>query len=117
MTSKTLRSSMTAQVFPFPETGGYLVWNLETGAIQRIIEGHEKDVLSVVYSDGCVYTSGDDMTLRVWDLDTGELIKMWGPFENETDSCAIDSQHGRAVLGCDDGVIRVFDISSSETLD
>jgi WD40 repeat protein len=92
------------------------VWNLETGAARRIIEGHEKDVLSVVYDQGRIYTSGDDMTLRVWDLQTGELIKMWGPFENETDSCAIDPIHGRAVLGCDDGVIRVFDIETSATL-
>jgi WD40 repeat protein len=93
-----------------------LVWNLATGAVTRVIEGHEKDVLSVVYSNGRIYTSGDDMTLRVWDLDTGEMIKMWGPFETETDSCAIDAIHGRAVLGCDDGVIRVFDIESSATL-
>ncbi len=93
-----------------------LVWNLQTGAVTRVIEGHEKDVLSVVYNNGRIYTSGDDMTLRVWDLNTGELIKMWGPFENETDSCAIDAIHGRAVLGCDDGVIRVFDIESSDTL-
>ncbi len=93
-----------------------LVWNLDTGAISRVIEGHEKDVLSVVYSNGLIYTSGDDMTLRVWDLATGELVKMWGPFENETDSCAIDPIHGRAVLGCDDGVIRVFDIKTSETI-
>lgn len=93
-----------------------LVWDLPTGAIVRVIEGHQKDVLSVVASSGRIYTSGDDMTLRVWDLSSGELIKMWGPFENETDSCAIDPLHGRAVLGCDDGVIRVFDIESSATL-
>jgi WD40 repeat protein len=93
-----------------------LVWNLKTGAVSRVIDGHEKDVLSVVYSDGRIYTSGDDMTLRAWDLSTGELIKMWGPFETETDSCAIDAIHRRAVLGCDDGVIRVFDIESSATL-
>lgn len=93
-----------------------LVWNLQSGAIRRVIEGHEKDVLSVVCNQGRIYTSGDDMTLRVWDLKSGEQIKMWGPFENETDSCAIDSIHGRAVLGCDDGVIRVFDIENSATL-
>ena len=93
-----------------------LVWNLDTGAIRRAIDGHAKDVLSVVCSHGRIYTAGDDMTLRVWDLESGELIKMWGPFENETDSCAIDPLHGRAVLGCDDGVIRVFDVDSSDTL-
>lgn len=89
-----------------------LVWNLATGAIRRVIEGHEKDVLSVTYSEGCIYSAGDDMTLRQWDLETGRLMRMWGPFEHETDTCAIDPIHGRAVLGCDDGVVRVFDIRS-----
>ena len=93
-----------------------LVWNLDTGAIVRTIEGHEKDVLSVVHHEGKIFTSGDDMTLRVWDLQTGELQRMWGPFDTETDSCAIDSIHNRAVLGCDDGVIRIFDLESGEAV-
>jgi len=93
-----------------------IVWNLDTGAILRVLDGHEKDVLSVAYNNGKIYSAGDDMTLRVWDLESGKLLKMWGPFENETDTCAIDSVHGRAVLGCDDGVIRVFDIETGETV-
>jgi WD40 repeat protein len=93
-----------------------LVWDLPTGAIRRVIEGHERDVLAVVCHAGRIYTSGDDKTLRVWDLETGRLLQMWGPFEHETDSCAVDPLHGRAVLGCDDGVIRVFDLGSGATL-
>jgi toxoflavin biosynthesis protein ToxC len=93
-----------------------IVWDLTTGAIRRVIDGHERDVLSVVCCNGRIYTSGDDKTLRVWDLESGRLLKMWGPFEHETDSCAVDPLHGRAVLGCDDGVIRVFDIESGATL-
>ena len=93
-----------------------LVWNLDSGAVKRTIEGHQKDVLSVVVHDGWVYTSGDDMTLRVWDLESGDPIKMWGPFENETDSCAVDPIHRRIVLGCDDGHIRVFDIDSGSSV-
>jgi WD40 repeat protein len=91
-----------------------IVWNLKNGAIRRVIEGHEKDVLSVSYHDGLIYSSGDDMTLRQWDLETGRLLRTWGPFETETDTCAIDLLHGRAVLGCDDGVIRIFDGRSGE---
>ncbi|MGB5259907.1 MAG: hypothetical protein WBO34_05220, partial [Gammaproteobacteria bacterium] len=43
---------------------------------------------------------------------SGKPVRMWGPFEDETDSCAIDPGHGRAILGCDDGVVRVFDIDT-----
>ena len=50
------------------------------------------------------------------DLDTGQLLKMWGPFETETDTCTTDPIHQRALLGCDDGVIRIFDIASGDTL-
>ena len=69
-------------------------------------------MLSVVSFGGRLYTSGDDMTLRVWDLATGELVQTWGPFETETDSCAVDPIRRRAVLGCDDGCLRVFDLDS-----
>ena len=36
------------------------------------------------------------MTLRVWDLETGRQLSLWGPFENETDTCAIDLDRHRA---------------------
>ncbi len=93
-----------------------IVWDLHDGSIQRILRGHQKDVLSINHHAGRLYTSGDDMTLRVWDLHTGRQLSMWGPFETETDTCAIDPLNGRAVLGCDDGHIRVFDLHSGSPL-
>jgi WD40 repeat protein len=91
-----------------------LIWDLATGAVTRIIEDHEKDVLAVVSDGDSFFTSGDDMTLRQWDLKTGRMLRKWGPFEHETDTCAIDTVLQRAVLGCDDGVIRVFSTSTGE---
>ena len=85
------------------------LWDLQTGAVLQVIDSHEKDVLSVACADGKIYTSGDDMTLRQWDAETGEPLLKWGPFEQETDTCAIDPVHGRAILGADDGMIRLFD--------
>lgn len=93
-----------------------LVWDLRTGAVADVLEGHEKDVLSVSCHDGRLFTAGDDMTLRVWDLATGRQTQVWGPFAAETDTCAIDPLHGRAVLGCDDGVVRVFDVESGRSV-
>ncbi|RDD61890.1 WD40 repeat domain-containing protein [Ferruginivarius sediminum] len=88
-----------------------LIWDLTTGAILRVLEGHEKDVLSLTYHDGRLYSSGDDMTLRVWDVASGKLLRTIGPFENETDTCAVDTINGHVALGCDDGCIRVLDIA------
>lgn len=91
-----------------------LLWDLTTGAVIRVIEEHDKDVLAVVAAGSHFFTSGDDMTLRQWDVRTGRMLRKWGPFEHETDTCAIDSVRGRAVLGCDDGVIRIFDTRSGD---
>jgi WD40 repeat protein len=93
-----------------------IVWDLATGAIRKVIEGHDKDVLSVTCHDGLIYSSGDDMTLRQWDLETGRQIRVWGPFETETDSCAIDVLNGRVILGCDDGFMRVFSSQTGEDI-
>ncbi|GAB4183974.1 MAG: WD40 repeat domain-containing protein [Wenzhouxiangellaceae bacterium] len=94
-----------------------LLWNLRTGSIEHIFLGHAQDVLSISYLDGRLYTSGDDMTLRAWDLKTRSLINTLGPFDTEADTCAIDALHRRIVLGCDDGIVRIFDIDSGELLD
>jgi WD40 repeat protein len=92
------------------------IWDLATGAVVRVIDEHEKDVLSVVCSGGQIFSAGDDMTLRQWDAATGRLLRKWGPFEQETDTCAIDPLHHRVVLGADDGCIRVFDSRSGEPI-
>ena len=92
------------------------IWDLRTGAVRRILQEHEKDVLAVEYAKGRIYSSGDDMTLRQWDLQSGELLRTWGPFEEETDTCAIDPLNDRVVLGADDGCMRIFDSGTGEAI-
>jgi WD40 repeat protein len=92
--------------------GQVILWDLETGRIERFFEGHSKDVLSVTCHENRLFTSGDDMTLREWDAATGQELRRWGPFQVETDSNAIDAVNGRVVLGCDDGVVRLFDLQT-----
>ncbi|MBK7975432.1 MAG: GTP cyclohydrolase II RibA [Deltaproteobacteria bacterium] len=91
-----------------------VLWNLETGAIVDVLEGHEKDVLSLACHGDLLLSSGDDTTLRAWDLRTGQQRRVFGPFAVETDTCAIDPVHDRLVLGCDDGAIRVFSLERGE---
>ena len=93
-----------------------LVWDLDTGAIRQILDRHEKDVLAVEVDGERIYSSGDDMTLRQWSRGDGSLLQTWGPFEVETDTCAIDPARQRAILGADDGCIYVFDVGTGEQI-
>jgi WD40 repeat protein len=87
-----------------------LVWDLATGAIRAALDEHDSYVVSVACDAGRIYSAGFDHTLRVWDLASGRLLETFGPFELRTDSVAIDSAGRRVVLGCDDGVVRLFDV-------
>jgi WD40 repeat protein len=87
-----------------------IVWDLDNQAPIHRLRGHESDALSVSTDGQQIYSSGDDMTLRVWDAASGVLNHTFGPFTEETDTCDVDVARGRAVLGCDDGCVRVFDI-------
>lgn len=87
-----------------------LVWDLSTGSIEHVFDAHERDVLSLAHRGTRLYSSGDDKTLRIWDLKDCSLVQTIGPFELETDTCAIDAARGRIVLGCDDGCVRIFNV-------
>ena len=88
------------------------LWDLESGCQLRVFTGHERDALSVAYMDGTIWSSGDDMTLRQWDPRTGRQLAVLGPFDVETDTCAVDPVNRQVVLGADDGVIRTFDATT-----
>lgn len=62
-----------------------MLWNIETGILQRILEGHSGPVYSVAWSqDGQILASGSaDKTIRLWDSQTGELRQI---FEGHSDS-------------------------------
>lgn len=88
-----------------------ILWDVTTGTAVRTFVGHEKDALSVAYHGGVLFSSSDDMTLRMWDVHTGAETGRWGPFEVEVDTCAVDHRIGRVLLGGDDGKIRIFNIA------
>jgi WD40 repeat protein len=93
-----------------------ILWDLDRGEIEHVFEDHDKDVLSLAYHEGRLYSSGDDKTLRVWDIAKRRSLETFGPFDVETDTCAIDPVHGRVILGCDDGVIRIFDVRTGDSV-
>ena len=53
------------------------LWDVETGACVRTLEGHRVPVLSVCFSpDGRRLASGSsDNTVRPWDVETGAFVR------------------------------------------
>jgi WD40 repeat protein len=66
------------------------VWDLESGAELRTLEGHSDWVSSVALSaDGCrVLSASADQTVKLWDMENGACLVTFTPDAPAT-SCAI----------------------------
>jgi WD40 repeat protein len=81
-------------------------------ALQSVFLGHCGGVCCVAFSpDGKrVVSSSWDMTIRIWDAETGHVVA--GPFEgheNPVYSVAFSPDGKRVVSGSDDKTIRIWD--------
>ena len=45
------------------------VYSPETGALEMSLEGHEDNVWALAAMDGLLVSGGNDLTVRVWDLE------------------------------------------------
>jgi WD40 repeat protein len=111
------------------------IWNAETGApIGKPLRGHKNSVLSVAYSpDGkLIVSSGNDNVIRIWDAQTG--VQISEPLQDDNDkmlrlqeqdsedsgefsfgginSVAYSPDGLHVVSGSNDGMVRLWDISS-----
>lgn len=80
----------------------------------KLLEGHTDSVISVNFSpDGSFIVSGShDMTVRIWDTESGELVA--GPFDGHVDrvySATFSRDGTRIVVGGESG-IAVLDAES-----
>lgn len=111
------------------DAGTLRIWDLESGQTVHVLKeglnswinfetgfSYRGDVLAVcVLPDHRIVSAGDDGKLRIWNPDTGELIKILGGhrFVALAVSALAD---GRLVSGSADGVLHVWDSDSGEIL-
>ena len=86
-----------------------------TGIRTSILLGHTGDINTLAFSqDGrlLMSKSGDD-TVRVWDIQTGGVVRTFGP--DVVGPCASISSDGAMVaLGTDDGTVRLCDVRTEK---
>jgi hypothetical protein len=84
------------------------IWNDNTGAMLRVLNGHTDAVTSVVYSpDGKTIISGSaDGTVRTWDAENGQALRVLKGHAGPIFAVAISSDGGRiAAAGSGDAVL------------
>ena len=91
--------------------------NMTWPVLQGVLHGHDNTVSSVMFSpDGkCIVSGSSDQTIRLWDAETGELLRP--PLKGHEDAvlCVVFSPDGKQILsGSHDQTIRLWDAETGE---
>jgi Prp8 binding protein len=55
------------------------IWNVKNGECVKALIGHEYAVNDLIIVDeGLMVSCSDDLTVRIWDLKAGELVRTKG---------------------------------------
>ncbi len=86
--------------------------------LKGILKGHEDWVNTAAFSpDGKFALSGsDDRTLRLWDLETGENVRVFEGHEDRVSSVAISPKGKFAISGGHDRTLRLWGLETGEDL-
>jgi NACHT domain- and WD repeat-containing protein len=89
------------------------VWDLESGACLRVIEGHLGSIACVwLTTSGLVVSGSADKTVRVWNLESGTCIRTLEGHSKGVNSVSAIPSGQRVVSGGLDCALRVWDVGS-----
>ena len=89
------------------------VWDTETGAPRQKLKKSESDSVAFSPDSRLLATSGGSASAKLWDVQTGKLVREFAKSEKETHYVAF-SPDGRLLLTASDAGIRLWDAETGE---
>ena len=105
------------RTFVTARSNAALVWDVATDEPLRTIRTDKRGFIKALTPDGrrCVSRSQESKsTLRVWDLETGECLKILKGDGERINAVALTPDGLTIVSGCADKTVRVWDVSSGD---
>jgi WD40 repeat protein len=96
--------------------GDIIILNAITGSQAAILSGHTISVCSVTYSSNGILlaSGGHDKTAKLWDMQTGGLVKTLYGHTGSVLSVSISADCTRIASGSSDCIIHLWDIQTGE---
>ncbi|KZP08187.1 WD40 repeat-like protein [Athelia psychrophila] len=102
------------------------IWDIRTGMIRRVFDGHQQEVYSLAFSlDGRFIVSGSgSKTVRIWDMESSSPeAKVFSDSDSDSacdtgvTSVAISASGHLVVAGFLDAVVRIWDAQTGALLE
>lgn len=92
------------------------LWDAQTGAVVRVLQGHKGTVWSVAWRPGgrLLATGACDSTVRLWEVATGDLAAVITVAAMIVIYCVAWSPCGELVFAGGDGVVRIHRVTEDE---
>ena len=100
--------------------GPITVWDIGSSTPVELMDLHEhsETIWSIAASDSSniALSGSNDETVRLWDLRTGQCVRVMEGHTDAVQSVSMDSACRTAVSGSDDGTVKLWDLDSGRCI-
>lgn len=95
-----------------------IIYDVHTLKRKHVLEGHENTVrrLAISSSSSLIATASHDTTVRIWDIESGELLKVLIGHADRIPALAFHPNEQLLVSGDEDGAIYFWDVRTGGEL-